>query len=180
MSDVIIKIENLSKEYRYGVVSHQYLFKDLQSWWARVRGREDPNVRIALDVGRVTLDEKKDNTKKLVVGKLDATGENIKTSHVTRKTSNGYLSSHVTRHTLNDVFWALRDINLEIKQGDLVGIIGRNTSARSVQRGAGKSTLLKILSRVTAPTTGSIKASNDISVIYFNKGGKNDTIKNRA
>jgi lipopolysaccharide transport system ATP-binding protein len=45
MSDVIIKIENLSKEYRYGVVSHQYLFKDLQSWWARVRGNDGATGR---------------------------------------------------------------------------------------------------------------------------------------
>ena len=46
-------------------------------------------------------------------------------------------------------FWALKDINFEIEQGDRVGIIGRN--------GAGKKTLLKIISRITEPTTGSIK-----------------------
>jgi len=52
-------------------------------------------------------------------------------------------------------FWALKDINLEIKQGDRVGIIGRN--------GAGKSTLLKVLSRITEPTTGSIMINGRVA-----------------
>ena len=54
----------------------------------------------------------------------------------------------------SDYVWALRDIDFQVEQGDVVGIIGKN--------GAGKSTLLKLLSRVTGPTTGSIRAHGRI------------------
>ena len=51
--------------------------------------------------------------------------------------------------------WSLKDINFEVNQGDVLGIIGRN--------GAGKSTLLKVLSRITAPTTGSVKIKGRVA-----------------
>jgi lipopolysaccharide transport system ATP-binding protein len=108
MSDIAIKAEHLSKMYRLGVINNGTLFRDIQTWIALKRGKEDPHSKI---------------------------GEN--------KYNN-------TNH-----FWALKDLNLEIKQGDRVGIIGKN--------GAGKSTLLKILSRITTPTEGTIKIKGKIA-----------------
>lgn len=55
----------------------------------------------------------------------------------------------------SDYVWALRDISFKVEQGDVVGIIGKN--------GAGKSTLLKLLSRITSPTTGSIRYQGRIA-----------------
>lgn len=108
MTDVAIKIEGLKKQYRLGTIGGNTLSADLQSWWAKVRGREDPNSKI---------------------------GENPETK--------------------GELFWALNGIDLEIKKGEAVGIIGHN--------GAGKSTLLKILSRVTAPTEGCVKMKGRVS-----------------
>jgi lipopolysaccharide transport system ATP-binding protein len=110
--DPIIKIENLSKQYRLGNVGTGTLSNDLNRWWANLNGKEDPFLKIG--------DTNDQNTK----------GE-------------------------SDFVWAIKDINLEVMPGEVLGIIGKN--------GAGKSTLLKLLSRVTAPTTGSIKARGRIA-----------------
>ena len=60
-----------------------------------------------------------------------------------------------TKKGKSDYVWALKDINFDVQQGEVLGIIGRN--------GAGKSTLLKLLSRTTLPTTGSIKVKGRIA-----------------
>jgi lipopolysaccharide transport system ATP-binding protein len=65
-----------------------------------------------------------------------------------------WLRSKGQRKLLKEDFWALKNVSLQIEQGDVVGIIGRN--------GAGKSTLLKILSRITVPTEGRIRINGRI------------------
>lgn len=110
MSEIAIKIENVSKEYRLGTIGGGTLRGDLQSWWAWVRGKEDPNSLLGS-------------------GSQEVYGKGR--------------------------FLALNDVSFSVNKGEAVGIIGHN--------GAGKSTLLKLLSRVTAPSSGTISYNGKIA-----------------
>lgn len=69
----------------------------------------------------------------------------------------GHVNDRTQKAEKGEHIWALKDINLDVKQGDVLGIIGKN--------GAGKSTLLKLLSRVTSPTTGTIKTKGRLATL---------------
>ncbi|HEY1037864.1 MAG TPA: ABC transporter ATP-binding protein [Bacteroidia bacterium] len=114
MSKIVLRATNISKQYRLGQLGTGTISHDLNRWWHKARGKEDPYLKIG------------------------------DTNDRTAKGGSNYV-------------WSLKDINFDVKEGDVVGIIGKN--------GAGKSTLLKILSQVTTATTGKVKIRGRVAAL---------------
>ena len=114
MSKIVLSARNISKQYRLGQLGTGTISHDLNRWWYKARGKEDPYLQVG---------------------------------DTNDRTSKGG----------SDYVWSLKDISFDVRQGDVLGIIGKN--------GAGKSTLLKILSQVTTQTTGQIKIRGRIAAL---------------
>ena len=80
------------------------------------------------------------------IGKLYRVGERESYGQLREVLANTFRGSRNGNGRPKDTIWAVRDVSFEVKQGEVVGLIGRN--------GAGKSTLLKLLARITRPTVG--------------------------
>jgi lipopolysaccharide transport system ATP-binding protein len=95
--------------------------------------------------------------KKFIIGHESQKGYTTFRESIMNKIHSNFVKVNIgkNRSEIKEEFWALKDISFDIQQGERVGIIGRN--------GAGKSTLLKILSRITEPTTGTVKIKGRVA-----------------
>ena len=124
MEELMLRIENVKKEYKLGQIGGTTLRDEMQRVWAKIRKKEDPTKMIG-----------------------------------------------AKNYNQGETFMALNGVSFEVKKGERIGIIGHN--------GAGKSTLLKLISRITAPTEGTISLNGRVASMLEVGTGFNQELTGR-
>src|SRR6267142_326990 len=112
----VIEVDDVWKKYRLGIIGTGTLRHDFERWWHRVRGKPDPHAKVAETANQRTK----------------AAGAKVASPDLTP--SNLTPLNRAESDLGDDEMWALRGVSFEVKQGEILGVIGRNGAGKRTHR----------------------------------------------